>query len=608
MKNFTHKYFLFLIALQLVFTGAIFSHSYEMDPDNNWYLVSTISFQYEKGHPSLPNLDKLNQIPVSLCRTKKGFSGKGQSSCFKTYTIRDLNSRMEPEYFDKSALVAISSQVVKWFHKKDIHGVFVYVNPEQITGRGVDIRSKASNKLTFLIQCMKVGTMRTVSKDSYGKIETINAKKHRNIINSSPISSYDLMQANNLENYVYFLNRHPRRHVELEVGSEDGVGDLGVDFVVHEDKPWRVFGNINNAGPPDLNRWQGAVGYLNTQVTGNDDIMQIDVASDGFHSYHAVNISYDRPFPNDPKWRWQIEGAQTRFLAPQLGFSTDVFTGNTYSAELSVINNFYQNKMLFLDAKVSLQYEFIDVHFDMISLKGRESFVMPTFSFLTSYISKKAKAFLEASFTFPINFMTQVRQSDLDRLGRTDVTKNWQMGELSAFGSYFIDPFLVNEVSLAVGGQTSFTARLIPQFQGILGGLYTVRGYPASVAAGDSTLYSRAEYMFHIPQMLKIRPPMHRSFFGKKGFKLAPSFEGDKADWDLILRLFFDAGRVWNVSGKDVFVEPHGDDTLLGSGFGGEFIFSDNVFIRADYGYALKKVENVSKGSQQFYFSATVMY
>jgi hypothetical protein len=46
----------------------------------------------------------------------------------------------------------------------------------------------------------------------------------------------------------------------------------------------------------------------------------------------------------------------------------------------------------------------------------------------------------------------------------------------------------------------------------------------------------------------------------------------------------------------------------MGTGFGGEFVMWQNIFIRADWGTALRSSNGISKGNHQFYFSSTIIF
>ena len=145
----------------------------------------------------------------------------------------------------------------------------------------------------------------------------------------------------------------------------------------------------------------------------------------------------------------------------------------------------------------------------------------------------------------------------------------------------------------------------------MIGGLYSVRGYPTATFAGDSTFTATAEYRLHIAQLFGPRPESRSVKVFGKPFRVTPQYPGGRTDWDFIVRLFFDVGAVSVQQSNHAARDPQG--MLMGTGIGGEFIFRQNLFIRGDFAWALKDahnptVENISAGNFEPYFSATVMY
>ena len=61
---------------------------------------------------------------------------------------------------------------------------------------------------------------------------------------------------------------------------------------------------------------------------------------------------------------------------------------------------------------------------------------------------------------------------------------------------------LAHEIVIATRGQYSFDDRLVPQFQQVAGGMFTVRGYEQSIVAGDSAVIGSAEYRYHFARTL----------------------------------------------------------------------------------------------------------
>ena len=139
----------------------------------------------------------------------------------------------------------------------------------------------------------------------------------------------------------------------------------------------------------------------------------------------------------------------------------------------------------------------------------------------------------------------------------------------------------------------------------MVGGLFTVRGYPESVVAGDSIFIGSVEYRFHYP---KSRKPQdveeQRKLFGKP-FRWGPEAPYGKADWDLIFKGFLDVGEA--IQTDRLSFEQN--DTLVGLGVGVELQFKQNATLRLDWGFALSDIENlVDSGDNRVHVVFTVLY
>jgi hemolysin activation/secretion protein len=138
--------------------------------------------------------------------------------------------------------------------------------------------------------------------------------------------------------------------------------------------------------------------------------------------------------------------------------------------------------------------------------------------------------------------------------------------------------------------------------------LYSVRGYPESVAAGDTVVIGTAEYRLHIPRLFAVNPdpPM---LFGEP-FRWAPQQPYGRPDWDLIARAFIDVGQTIN-NRKQTFEV---DQRLVGVGAGIELQFRRNLNVRVDYGVALEDVKlfpagtRVDEGDGRLHFVGTLLF
>jgi hemolysin activation/secretion protein len=212
--------------------------------------------------------------------------------------------------------------------------------------------------------------------------------------------------------------------------------------------------------------------------------------------------------------------------------------------------------------------------------------------------------------------VTDSGEKELEGLGRASPTKNPVVLQFDFAKSFFLDPLLMpelfaagnstlaHELYFAARGQWAFNDRLIPQFEDVAGGLYSVRGYPESIVAGDAVFIASGEYRFHVPRVFPVQSESG-TFLWDKNFKYAPQHTYGRPDWDLILRGFLDVAEVVN-SNRQPF---EADSTLVGTGVGIELQFRQNFNVRVDWGVALTGIKDeVDAGSNRFHISSTILY
>jgi hypothetical protein len=235
------------------------------------------------------------------------------------------------------------------------------------------------------------------------------------------------------------------------------------------------------------------------------------------------------------------------------------------------------------------------------------------------------------SFELQDESISDFSAGELALLGRPNPSESWQVLKFDATQSFHIEPLisdvfwgtgesgptsLAHEVSVGLRGQFAFGDRLIANEQDVLGGLYTVRGYPESVAAGDSSVVGTLEYRYHVPRAWPISAPGFKgdrklNWFRRTGgedFRYAPSEAFGYTDWDLVLKGFIDAGQT---SVSDA-VAGEQDETLVGAGLGVEFLWKRNLQARIDWGFALTDVDNaaepVDSGDNRIHVVLTLSY
>ncbi len=603
------------------------AHSYEEDftdrpHEETLYPISRINFEYVQTHPNNIPLSALEQIEVPLYQVEDDFYGtKGyEHTRWKLWlTLANINDSGKTVQMSKTALEEVLSTVHHYFLVHGFDWAMVYIPKNEIAADGADKRSDTALTIAISIPVVKTASVKIVnSKDSSQEIT--NRKLSEKISNQLPVSlpdpstGYpgDFINSNLLNNYLHSLNRHPERRVDLEIGPTNVPGEVAFDFVVTQNRPWHFYINVNNNVPKPIHRWQESVGYIHTQVSGNDDIFKLNASTDSFDKFYSFDLSYEAPIGQSIGNRWQIYGNCNRFTSAEFALPQNLFIGTQAIVNGEIISNIAQWNKLFLDVVADLQYRHIHNKGHFIFSSVTKNFLLPSIGLKAIQLKRETKLIASLSLQSTLSSLFWDVGTNLSALGRIDPSKNWAIAQAGLYGSFYLEPLfqkscdvkhLANEIVVIGQLQNAFGQRLIPELEGILGGLYTIRGYPQSTISGDNLYSGSFEYRFHLPAALKIDPNATTKIFGKP-FRWAPAQPKGQTDWDLLFRAFYDIGET-TVNKRKPFEK---DYLIMGTGLGAEFVFWQNIFIRFDWGRALRAANGISDGNNQYYFSSTIIF
>ncbi len=590
--------------------------SYALQDKKHCYKVSNFLLVYDTPHPKQIPISDLLEVPIELTSGPGGFTAPMSGTDKATITLSDFSSYDKPSCFQKSALQAICSTLVDYLVKRGTSGVVVQIAPDEIDSGGIDHRNFLTNRLTLVIRLAVVGELGTIKLDKKNLEGERNSEKRLDyILSNSPlqpsfsgeVEEADLFSKEKLDAYVYFLNRHPNRRVDARVYSLYQENKVGVDYLISESKPWRLYLGAGNTGNDVTGLWQETLGFFDTQLSGVDDILRMDWTTDSFHSFFTIQASYDRPFLCCNRVRWKVYSMFNRYAAADLGFHDKIFVGTQGIGDLSFNENIFQYKDFFIDLLEGLRYYNIHVTNRLNSLqsKGKSQWVAPWLAIhLEQFQDLWQFAMTLEGQISPNGFLASSRKN-IDFLGRIDSSKRWSILNFNLFTSIFVGSQKpINEFAFLVQGQYAFHYRLIPQLKFVVGGFNTVRGYTEAINSGDNVILGRGEYLFHLPPLLKAKPHPTTKLFGKT-FRGSPEYTGGRADWDFILRFFVDAAR--SVDNK--LISPIEENSnLISTGAGAELVLWQNLMLRVDWGVALKHAVNNKVGHNVFYFNGTLAY
>lgn len=622
---------------QVVDPGAVPMSDIAVDPTlDGDESISMTGFEYEypRPHPDLPPLEWLDDVTVRLVRTADGFIAReGEGSLVR---VGDLGKSGAVRMFP-SAIYASMRSMVNWFGEQGIAGVYIVPDFE----RGIEILQNGSfddyrdefdlTSFPLRIYSAKVARVRSIaSGERIGADDRLNSPKHGRIVAGSPLQPWDgdgprrdLLKIEPLNTYAYRLSRHPGRRVDVAVANAsdpddpESVGDAEIQYLIQENKPWTAYFQLANTGTDETAEWRERFGFVHNQLLGFDDILSLDYSTSNFRESHALFGSYNFPLVADGSLRLNLFGGWTMFRASDVGVQLERFDGEStfFGGELAF--TLFQKDDFFVDAYGGMRWADIEVtNKGLVDGKGQEEILIAKVGLRAERRRTEHSFGADLGLAFSMNDVVGATQSELERLGRLNPDENWTVLMWGSDLSFYLDGIgewnprpsrLVHEIAMRFSGQYAFNDRLIPNEQAVAGGLYTVRGYPESVVAGDTAIYGSVEYRFHLPRALPNdeNPP---TAFGRP-FRVAPDGQGGRPDWDLIFKVFMDGARVIN-SRRLAF---ESNETLLSTGVGAELVIANNVSFRTDWGIVLDETgsdtpDPVRAGDSRWHFVFTVLY
>ncbi|MGE3109844.1 MAG: hypothetical protein AB7G11_13080 [Phycisphaerales bacterium] len=617
--------------------------------------VGKFIVQYRFPHPGVPPIEKLMNATAKLGETPEGYVKPREGIPTVNVRVADVADR-PIENYRISGLEAITDAIRDELTRENIIGVVVRVLPDQVRidvpdddpEFGQDLRGGSTDvKIEVIVGI--ASQVRTLAFGDRVPYELrINNPIHQRIRDRSPVAPADsldnpnrrdLIRRNEVDDFLYRLDRHPGRkvNVALSVGDDlkgpDGeqLPTVSLDYLVIENKPWFVYFQVSNTGTESTGEWRERFGFVHNQLTGRDDILSLDYVTSGFsESSNAFIGSYEARAFGSEKLRWRVFGSWNQFTADDVGQSNQTrdFEGDGWSAGGELIWNIFQRRELFIDLVGGAKWNHVRVEDTSTGgAEGEDDFFLPYIGLRLDRRTDTATTFGSVNFEF--NWADVASTSDnLDELGRTGAESDWVAMQWDFSQSFYLEPLLIpsrwrdvkngsptlaHEVVLSFKGQYAFDNRIIPSFEQTVGGLYTVRGYRESAVAGDGIVVGSAEYRFHVPKAIKrgYRPGpdgkvQEPGTLLGRDFRWVPQQPYGSADWDLILKGFIDVGRtiISDVPGAE------DEETLVGAGLGVEFQIRSNFSLRLDWGVALEDVESaeIKAGSNRVHFLATILF
>ncbi|WP_145445053.1 ShlB/FhaC/HecB family hemolysin secretion/activation protein [Mucisphaera calidilacus] len=615
------------------------------------YTIYQLVTTYARPNPGLPSIESVDRRPFQL-----GFvDGRWTSPTLAedyggkvvTVTIEKLNLGEDlkvgdydgTRVFHVTAMLWILEEIRFAINEAGIVGVRTIFDPDTITITGEDLRQSASDPIGILILTAEVTAQRTIAAGKrFDVSQRVNNPKHERILRDSPLqltpegaevqNPKSLLRRDQLDRYTFHLNRHPGRRVDVALSQMDEPGTTQLDYHINENKMWSVYYQLTNTGTETTGEIRHRVGYLNNQLTNNDDSFNFDYIFSDLHDpgSQAAIASYELPV-FDPRLRGRVQAMYAEYDASELGVAREDFQGNTYAIDAQLAWNFYQRRNFFLDAIGGIDFRRIHVDNENLGspIEATEHFLTPYIGIAAERVTDRDRLLADLRLVADFDWLDHDADT-LRQLGRTQPDSEWVILRYNGYFATYLEPVfnrdawedpstpesstLAHEAVFRVNGQYGFDNRLVPQYESVVGGLYTVRGYPESIAAGDTSFIASAEYRYHVPRAFPVDRTPDRTLFGEP-FRVSPQELYAQPDWDLTLKVFADVGMTYVSQKRRDIAEQ--DETMFGVGVGAGLLIKQNISADVDFGVALVEAQSgtpdvVEQGDSRVHFSVTVLY
>lgn len=551
-----------------------------------------------KDHPALPSVQEIGAVLVPVAQRE----GVWQPAPAGAAPVA-LDSIRGP--ISAAGANACSRAVFELFRARHIDGVVTrIVLPEP-------------GKDGPMIVAVVVGTVSGVRVRSFEAdgSEKVGDPRHDRIVANSPVqptqdgAAGELLRQELLEDYLSQLNRLPGRMVSSDIAPGDQPGTVLLEYMLRDRKTFMVELQGSNTATEQNGRWMEQLGIVGTRLLDLDDVLDLRAATNTFNGIYSVSGGWEGRFGSTNTLRWRFEGDWSEYNASDVGIVGNNFTGTTWGLAGSMAWNFLQLRELFVDLEGGVRgwYSSVD---QALGTTGSSAFATP-FVRVNAYRQTGASA-LSANVTLDWTG-SNGSTADLTTLGRTDPSGSWFNfhGDVmyTAFLDALLDPAGGSAVhQLTARGSWQWTpggSRPTPVAQNVIGGYYTVRGYPQAVAVGDNTLVASLQYDFHL---LRVLPETEASeIFGKPFRWTTEKGTGAAPSWDLSPHVFLDAG--WSDVNAPTAGEP-GSATLVALGGGVTVLVGSDFSVTLDVGVALndQPTLGVDAGDAQVWFIGSLAF
>ncbi len=236
-------------------------------------------------------VESLNKIVVSGSK-KLTYDEMAEPGCFGAYNLKlspeeigALETRLKPMFYHKPLtqrlISRLKTEVILFYSSIDRPVVLVDV-PEQEVTHGV-----------LLLRVIEgtVGDVKVVGNKFFSAERYLSNFKQK---------KGSVLRSDKLAADLAWLNRNPFRVVDAVYSAGNKEGETNIDLIAQDEKPWRIYGGIDNTGFHNINYLRYFAGIMGGNLFYNDQQINYQFTmSPQPHKFKAHSLSWSIPLP----WR-----------------------------------------------------------------------------------------------------------------------------------------------------------------------------------------------------------------------------------------------------------------------------------------------------------------
>ncbi|HMD52939.1 MAG TPA: hypothetical protein VKJ65_00105, partial [Phycisphaerae bacterium] len=299
--------------------------------DGRAYSISQFKLSYAHQRQILPAPAALMDLPIQLALSRDGYvaaktSAQSHGTIYPlvTMTLAQFNAQNTTHRFYSSALQSIELQIVAAIHQRHIIGLYVEVSRKDFNGPR-DLRPAGDTLLHLEIHTAIVTNVRTISSGpGMSGTQVIDNPQAAFIRQQSPIQpasnanqtqTKDLLQEDALDDYISLLNQQTNRRVSIAISPGNQLDSVTLDYLVNQSKPWVAYAQLSNTGTKQTNPWVEQFGFNDNELTGHDDILNLNYSTAGFYKMNDFNASYQFPITGIDQLQGRVFGGYEQYTA-----------------------------------------------------------------------------------------------------------------------------------------------------------------------------------------------------------------------------------------------------------------------------------------------------